>query len=64
VKSESEVDEKFLRRSDGKPTPMYLLFVGNDTVPISVRRGGGRLSTECCLIVAISLLISTKTFLF
>jgi len=40
--------ENQLRRSTGKFRPMYL--AGNDTVPISMWRGGGMRSTECRLV--------------
>jgi len=40
VKSESESRESQLRRSATKTRPMYLMLTSNDTVPISVCRGG------------------------
>jgi len=46
MKSESEIGKKQLWRSARKLRPMYLLFVGNDTVSISVWRGTGRRSTQ------------------
>ena len=48
VKSESDV-EKISYGQCGKYRPMYLLLAVNDTVPVSVWRGGGLRSAECSL---------------
>jgi len=46
-----------LRRSAGKSTSMHLLLAGNDTVPILMWRGGGMRSSECRLVVILSVII-------
>jgi len=42
--------EKQWQRSAGQLRPMCLLFAGNDTVPVSVWRGGGMRCAECRLV--------------
>ena len=42
-----------LRGSAGKFRPMHLLLAGNDTVPISVWRGGGVRSIVCRLVIRL-----------
>jgi len=37
----------------GKFRPMYLLLACNDTVPISVWRGGGLRCTECRIVTVV-----------
>ena len=54
MKSESEVWKNQLRRCEcRKIQAMYLLRAGNDTVPISLRRGERVRSTEGPLVVLI-----------
>ena len=50
MKSEVKLENQ-LRRSVGKFRPTYLLLGGNNTVLISMWRGGGMRSTECPLVV-------------
>ena len=42
---------------------MYLLHADNDTVLISMWRGGGMRSTECCLIQVSMLVLDSQRLL-
>ena len=55
MKSENSVGKTSYGAVRGKIRPMCLLHAGNDTVPISMWRGGAVRSTDCPLVVVVKM---------